>query len=279
MEYLKLHKNAKDLTGRKFRRLTALGPVKNVRDISGRALLVWHCRCDCGKEMETRSCNLLNGDTGSCGCYVPENMARRSTTHGHTRRGRVTSEFRTWKNMVLRCTSPKTQAYPWYGGRGIKVCERWLTFENFIADMGLKPDPKLTLEREDVNGHYEPDNCRWATRKEQGANMRNNRLLAAFGETLHMQEWCRRYSIRQQLLWDRLDQGWSVEDALTVEKGSRKRQRFVAAFGETLGLRAWAARTGIAAPTIAARLDRGEPPESAVARPVKAHHVRRKAST
>jgi len=117
--------------------------------------------------------------------------------------------------MLLRCNDPNVDAYPWYGGRGIRVCERWQNFENFLADVGLRPSKAHTIERNDVNGHYEPGNVRWATRREQGANKRNNRHITAFGETLHMQEWCRRFDIKQGTLWDRLDRGWPVERALS----------------------------------------------------------------
>jgi hypothetical protein len=118
--------------------------------------------------------------------------------------------------MIGRCENTTTDAYPWYGGRGIKVCDRWRTFENFLADLGERPSKDHTLERGDVNGNYEPGNVRWATRLEQGANKRNNRNLTAFGETLHMQEWCRRFGILQGTLWDRLDRGWDVERALST---------------------------------------------------------------
>ncbi len=216
MQYLtKLHALTKVKAGMRFTRLAVLGCIRKERDISGRSMLVWHCRCDCGKEIETRSSNLLSGDTNSCGCYVRDLCIGRAV-HGHARDGRRSPELLSWKNMHDRCTNPKTDAYPWYGGRGIKVCARWNTFASFLADVGPRPSRDYTLERLNTNGNYEPDNVVWATRMQQGANKRNNRLLTVFGETLHMQEWCRRYGIKQGTLWDRLDRGWDEERAITT---------------------------------------------------------------
>lgn len=127
--------------------------------------------------------------------------------------------------MIIRCYNSKSQSYPWYGARGIIVCKRWHdSFENFLADVGLKPSPKHTLERRDVNGNYEPGNVEWATFAEQGANKRNNRLLTSGGVTLHMQEWCRRLNMNQRTLWDRLDTGWTEEEALTTPVGQRRKK-------------------------------------------------------
>jgi hypothetical protein len=215
-KFMKLHPNAKDLSGRSFGRLKALGPIRKERDISGRSLLVWQCRCSCGTVIETRSCNLLNGDTSSCGCYQREDIASRSTKHGQAKRSGPTPERITWKNMRARCENPKASNYAWYGGRGIKVCDRWQSFVAFYEDMGPRPSADHSIERDDTNGDYEPRNCRWATRAEQGANKRNNRLLTAFGETHHMQEWCRIKGISQRTLWDRLNAGWEVEKALST---------------------------------------------------------------
>lgn len=219
-KFLKLHPNAKNLTGQKFGRLTALGPTRKERDVSGRSLLVWQCRCSCGTIIETRSCNLLSGDTSSCGCYQKEGTIARSTKHGHASRGELSSEFIAHKNMISRCQNPKASNYPWYGGRGIRVCERWQSFQAFYEDMGPRPSSDHSIERDDPNGDYEPSNCRWATRAEQGANKRNNRLLTARGETHHMQEWCRIRGINQRTLWDRLNSGWPVEKALFTPVGN-----------------------------------------------------------
>jgi hypothetical protein len=118
--------------------------------------------------------------------------------------------------MRARCNNDYATNYEWYGARGITVCDRWQnSFENFFADVGPKPTKLHTLERIDVNGHYEPSNVRWATTMEQGANMRSNRMITAFGETKHMQEWRRAFGLKQGTLWDRLNRGWDVERAIS----------------------------------------------------------------
>jgi hypothetical protein len=117
--------------------------------------------------------------------------------------------------MLSRCTNPAVRKYHVYGGRGIKVCERWLLFENFLADMG-EPPPGLTLDRIDTDGHYEPGNCRWADQKAQQNNRRNNHLLTFDGETLGITEWQRRSGVDRHTIMRRLQKGWPIERALTL---------------------------------------------------------------
>lgn len=127
-----------------------------------------------------------------------------------------TSEYRAWQTMRLRCTVPANAAYPNYGGRGIKVCERWLnSVEAFIDDMGPKPSPKHELDRyPDNDGNYEPGNCRWATRSENDRNLRNNRIVEHEGEALTIAAWAERYGIRPDTLLKRINSGWLVSEAL-----------------------------------------------------------------
>jgi hypothetical protein len=151
---------AHDLTGMIFGRLTALRVVGKKH---GRYL--WECQCTCGGTLETISSSLLRGSTTTCGCRLKEGV---HTTHGL----RKSSEYGSWASMKQRCTNPMNKSYKDYGGRGIKICDRWLhSFENFYADMGPRP-PGLMLEREKNDEGYNPDNCSWATRDAQNGNRR-----------------------------------------------------------------------------------------------------------
>lgn len=126
-------------------------------------------------------------------------------------------EYRAWRTMIRRCTNPKDRAYPRYGGRGISVCARWLdSVENFIADMGRKPDPTLELDREDNDGDYEPGNCRWTTRKVNDRNRRSNRMITLNGETLSLAEWCERRHLPRDTVRKRLEAGWEPQLALST---------------------------------------------------------------
>jgi hypothetical protein len=153
-----------DLTGQHFGRWTVLAlHPKRSKHRNAR----WHCVCDCGGERLVAASSLRQGGSKSCGCLQRECK----TKHGHTKGGKVTRAYRCWVAMRQRCFNPNHEAYPYYGGRGITVCERWLSFENFFADMGAPPRNR-TLDRIDVNGNYEPNNCRWASTFEQSRNKR-----------------------------------------------------------------------------------------------------------
>ena len=141
-------------------------------------------------------------------------------------------ERRVWRGMRERCLNPKLKGYPNYGGKGIQVCERWMTFENFLADMGRRPSSKYTLERINNNGNYEPTNCRWATMTEQQRNRSSNRLLTYQSKTQPAVVWAEEVGVEYQTLMKRLEAGWDVGRALSVP--SKRQRRFSASEDRTL---------------------------------------------
>jgi hypothetical protein len=141
--------------------------------------------------------------------------------HGLT----MTPEHRVWRNIHQRCENPNDEHYPDYGGRGIRVCERWASFEAFLEDMGTRPGCGYTIDRRDVNGDYEPGNCRWATVAEQNRNKRTTKLVTFDGRTMCVAEWARESGVSRNLILYRLAAGWPVERAL--REPSRRPSRVV----------------------------------------------------
>jgi hypothetical protein len=155
-----------DISGLRYGRLTALEPT--TQRSGGK--IVWRCKCDCGNECLAAVNQLQDGRRISCGCAKRGKQVNK--THGHYVGGKPTATYRSWSSMRSRCFNPNVREFPRYGGRGITICARWDSFENFLADMGPRP-AGLTLDRwPDPDGNYEPENCRWATWSQQRTNQR-----------------------------------------------------------------------------------------------------------
>ena len=200
-----------DITGQKYNRLTVLGFAGQ----QNCGHFLWFCRCDCGSIIKPQGSSLKSGNTKSCGCHKIEGLIKRTATHGQSI-DNGTPEYVTWSAMWQRVRYPKNTHYHHYGGRGIKVCDRWLSFENFFEDMGPKPSKEYSIERGDVDGDYCPENCRWASPLEQANNTRNNRKLTHNGRTQNLGQWEAELGFKPGTIKGRLRIGWSVEKALTT---------------------------------------------------------------
>lgn len=172
-------------------------------------------KCQCGNEFETTINAVKKMHSTSCGCKRVNSNLKRCTTHGATK----TKEFLVWQGIKSRIFNPNCAHYDCYGGRGIKMHESWVNdFPQFLKDVGYAPSPKHTIDRIDVNGHYEPGNVRYATVKEQQNNKRNNFLVAYKGETKTIAQWSDQIGISQPLLRRRIVKGWSLDDAFDPKK-------------------------------------------------------------
>lgn len=198
-----------DLTGQRFGRFLVLayaGPNKQ-------GAATWWCKCDCGKEKVVTGSELRRGSTQSCGCYHSEVQRVYATKYGYG----LSRIAYIWRSMISRCNNPRNKSYKNYGGRGIKVCEEWVSdiekFRSWALDNGYSDE--LTIDRIDVNGDYCPENCRWATMKVQQNNRRNNNNVSFNGEIHSLAVWEEITGICRRTISRRLQSGWSIERALT----------------------------------------------------------------
>lgn len=206
-----------DLTGKTFGSWSIIGRGRR----TAAHVQLWIARCACGVQREVYKQPLVRGESTSCGCQARARNAAAHTRHGHAS-GQRTPEYRSWTSMIARCGCPTATDYSDYGGRGITVCDRWRTsFENFLADMGPRPKG-TTLDRIDVNGNYEPGNCRWSTAIDQAMHRRDNTILTYDGRSLTLAEWARRTGIQSDTIGRRLERGWSIARALTEPPRQRK---------------------------------------------------------
>lgn len=216
---------APDLTGDVFGRLTVIGEVEPYISPKGNKSRRWLCKCECGNLTTVTMQHLKTGHTQSCGCYSQENRIRsgKLTKHGLTYKGgKVTRIYRIWSQIKTRCYNPHDEHYKDYGERGICVCDEWRedfeSFHHWAVNNGYSNG--LTIDRIDVNGNYEPSNCRWATSKEQSANKRNTVLVTYNGETKTLKEWSEITGINYQTLFWRYKNGRPLEEIF--KKGNLK---------------------------------------------------------
>lgn len=202
----------RDLSGKRFGKLTVI-------EFNGKNKFkkpLWKCKCDCGNEAVVAGENLTKKiATKSCGCLRLES----NTKHNKCK----TSIYNVWNGMIQRCTDIKNSRYKSYMGRGITVCDKWLTFEGFYEDMGDRPKG-MSLDRVDNNGNYCNENCKWSTPKEQSNNTRKNHPLTFNGKTQNITQWSEELNISWTVLQSRINRKWSTERALTEKVISKPRK-------------------------------------------------------
>ena len=227
-----------DLTGKRVGRLTVIGRAANR---SGRTY--WECKCDCGNTATIQTSGLTgNRPTQSCGCLQKEATVKATTEKSVIlkRSKYISSNFdygdnaikhplrKIWMSMRQRCNNPNAANYHLYGGRGIKVCDRWNGdngFENFVNDMGERPTDKHSIDRIDVNRNYCPENCRWATRKEQENNKRNNNRVVLNGESITVSQLCETIAVNRNFIYQLLKRGVDINYILQVKLNSTKNEK------------------------------------------------------
>lgn len=245
-----------DLTNKRFGRWTVLCETRTKEGRIG-----WVCRCDCGNTGVHRGYSLTSGHTKSCGCLKVE----MHTTHGLSKN----PSYKIWRGMMDRCYHDWSISWSSYGGRGIKVCQRWHDPALFIKDMGTRPDG-MSIERIDVNGDYCPENCKWATDAEQRANMRTNRYLFVNGEKLHFNESARQAGLSGDALRRRLKLGWSLDDALHKPlRYSVANPQMILDGGKMVKLRDAAKSHGLTPAQVRFRLSSGWSAHDALNRPLR----------
>ena len=184
-------------------------------------LIYWECLCSCGATTTVRGDKLRAGLAKNCkhGGWTQNRPARSHLAITVEYR----SEYSSWLNMRVRCARPKCRMYPHYGGRGIRICPQWKnSFKNFLRDMGAKPTPKHTIERKDVNGDYEPKNCRWATMAEQAKNKRTSVYVTYHGRRMLLTELVAELGLRRSIVYARLKMGWPLDIALALPLYKRR---------------------------------------------------------
>lgn len=233
--------NRINMAGLRYGSVTAICDVGQVKSGDRK----WQFLCDCGSSFEASGYAVRSGKVRDCPACAKRRSASATTTHGMTE----TPEFEVWTGMHTRCYNPKNKAFADYGGRGIAICERWReSFAAFLADMGPRPSATHSIERNNVNGNYDPGNCRWATRVEQARNKRNNVKVVIDGIEKTLAEWCRVYRVRPATASLRHKNG--VRGAALF----RTTVREITHTGVTDTISGWSKRTGLKPTTISMRV-------------------------
>lgn len=199
-----------DLAGQKFGNWSVINRTGSRRKPNG-ADALWRCRCVCGNEQVLDTYCVKRGRPASCGC--------KRGAHRHSAGGKISAVYSAWKNMVARCTQPSYPSFEQYRGRGITICERWRTFQNFLDDMGERPSAAHSIDRIDNDGNYEPGNVRWATKQEQANNRATNVLVHYRGRDFTLAELARETGVSKEIIRSRLRRSkkqWTVEGALSL---------------------------------------------------------------
>lgn len=210
----------KDISNQRFGKLVAqeyLGLKQISKD--GRRASCWLCKCDCGNTTEVTYHNLISGHTKSCGCLHKEVVSKNSYRHGDSR----TILYRRYIGMKDRCYNQNATEYDQYGGRGIRVCDEWFndytSFKRWSLDNGFRKE--LSIDRINVNGNYEPKNCRWATTKEQAENRQNNHIVRYNGKEYILTRIASEHNICVNTFRYRLEMGWDADKIISYYEGEQ----------------------------------------------------------
>lgn len=253
------------IIGKRFGSLVVLRRVDDKISPKGYKKPQYECACDCGNMKVVVKGNLLTGNTTSCGCYKKELDHKRFLKHGYAEN--PDKLYQKWLSMRDRCFNPKATSYKNYGARGIRVCTEWDNYINFREwAFANGYEDGLTIDRIDVDGDYDPNNCRFTTMKEQNNNRRTTNFHTYNGKTQSEMKWAEEYGISYGALKTRLKYGWSFEDALNTPV--KPFEHLVEYDGETHNIKQWARLRGISSDALSGRLERGWSFEDAINTPV-----------
>lgn len=216
--YIALPKQAIDLTGQRFGRLVALGPIGQTKGTQ----IIWECLCDCGKIHAVQSTHLRTGHTSSCGCLANELTSRRTRTHGMSR----SKIHYIWVAIIQRCCNPSNKGYENYGGRGISMADEWrdsfASFYSYVSGLEHFGTPKYSVDRIDNDAGYIPGNLRWVPRVVQNRNKRDNRIITIDGRSQCLSVWEAELGFKPGTAKRRIYRGWTEEEALSIPVNERR---------------------------------------------------------